>query len=86
MSCTPNFFLRFPEAEPYVRYLPVMVARIMLSLKKAALSEGDQWSFGEPTTFTGVRFASDRDHDTPGDGIALKTFRSKGRGGAWSSA
>ena len=58
-----------------------MISRIMLSLKKAAISEEDQWSLGEPTTFTGVRFASDRGHDTTGDGMALETFRSKGREG-----
>ena len=69
-------------SEPHVRYLPVMITRIMLSLKKAAASQGDQWSLGEPTTFTGVRFAPDRVHDTTGDVIALETFRSKGREGA----
>jgi len=54
-----------------------MVTRIMLSLKKAADSQGDQWSLGEPTTFTGVTFAGARDRDSTADGIALETIRSK---------
>jgi len=56
----------------------VMVTRIMLSLKKAADSQGDQHSHGEPT-FSAVRFAGAQDHGTTGDGIALETLRSKGR-------
>ena len=58
-----------------------MVTRIMLSLKKAAATQGDQWSFGEPTAFTGMRFAGNRDHDAPGDAIALQTHQSKGSEG-----
>ena len=58
-----------------------MVTRIMLSLKKAAASQGDQWSLGGSTTLTGVVFAGNQNRDATGDGIALETLRSKGRGG-----
>ena len=58
-----------------------MVSRIMLSLKKAATSQGDQWTLGDPTLLSGARFAGVRDRDAPGGGIALNTLRSKGREG-----
>ena len=66
-------------SELHVRYLPVMVTRIMLSLKKAAASQGNQWSFGEPTTFTGMRFAGVLNRDVAGDSMALDTIRSEDR-------
>jgi len=57
-----------------------MVTRIMLSLKKAAATRGSYWSFGEPTTVTGMRFAAGaRNRDGPGDLITLETLRSKGQ-------
>ena len=62
-----------------------MVTRIMLSLKKAANSHGDQWSLGDPTTLSGARSAGTRDRDTPGSVIALHTLRSKGREGGLKS-
>ena len=66
-------------SEPRVRYLPVMITRIMLSLKKAAASQGDHWSFGESSTFTGVKIAGVRNHNTPGNVMILETLRSKDR-------
>jgi len=57
-----------------------MITRIMLSLKKAGASQGDQWSLGEPTTLTSIGFVGGRDHmNTTCDGIPLDTLRSKGR-------
>jgi len=67
-------------SEPRVRYLPVMITRIMLSLKKAAASQGDRWSLGESSVFTDVRIANFRSHNTADDApITLKTLRSKDR-------
>jgi len=45
--------------------LPVMVTRLMLSLKKAAVSQQEEvWSLGEPSTVSGVRFAGSRGFDS----------------------
>jgi len=55
-------------------YLPVMVGRLMLSIKKAASSQGDGWSFGEPTINTSIRFAERRSIVGTGDEIHLGTF------------
>ena len=62
------------ESEPRVRYLPVMVARLMLSLKKASNSQEDVWSFGEPSTDNSVRFAGGRGLGVTRDEIVLDTF------------
>jgi len=51
-----------------------MIGRLMLSLKKAASSQKDAWSFGEPTTNMGMRFAERRGPDATGDEIHLGTF------------
>lgn len=68
----------FPDAvvsKRYFRFLPVMVTRIMISLKKAAASQDDLWSLGQPTSrFTGVMFAGHHDGDTQGNGMTLDTF------------
>jgi len=56
-------------------YLPMMIARLMLSLKKASDSpQGDTWSFGKPSTGTSVRFARSRRPGTARDEIDLDTF------------
>jgi len=60
-----------------VVYLPVMVGRLMLSLKKAASSQGDtSWSFGEPAVVTGIRFAERRGTVATGDEIRLDILSS----------
>jgi len=35
------------------RYLPVMITRLMISLRKAAYPQGSTWSMGESTTNRG---------------------------------
>jgi len=47
------------------RYLPIMITRLMISLRKAAHSQGSAWSMGESTANRGpgremcsIRFAS----------------------------
>ena len=52
-----------------------MITRLMLSLKKAAASQGDLWSFGEPTTVTRVKFATPQSLDTRRDEIGMDSFR-----------
>lgn len=51
-----------------------MVTRLMLSLRKAAASQGDAWSFGEPTTGSVVGFARRRGFTTAGDEMRLGNF------------
>jgi hypothetical protein len=64
----------------FVRYLPVMISRIMLSLKKAADSQQKAWTLTEPTmtgpSFQNLKFfkprraANERQRET----IPLHTF------------
>ena len=70
------------ESEPRVRYLPVMITRLMLSLKKATALQ-DAWSFGGPTINNAVGFAQRRGSVTTRDEIRLDTFESS-YGGARS--
>jgi hypothetical protein len=67
-------------SEPRFRILPVMVTRLMLSLKKAATSQKHGWSLGEPTTHTNMRFAERRGDVSTGDEIHLDTFSSTQEG------
>ena len=60
-------------------YLPVMISRIMLSLKKAADSRQKGWSLGEPTAdttnFQGMTFFRPaRDMNTKRDDVPLDTY------------
>lgn len=75
MSCTSGHLISsgVVESEPYLRYLPVMIARLMLSLKKATASEVYVWTIGEPaaTAATSVRFAEDHTRDE----MALNNLR-----------
>ena len=68
-------------SEPRLRFLPVMITRLLLSLKKANASQEQGWSFGEPTTHTGMRFAERRGDVAAGDPIHLDMFAST-HGGA----
>jgi hypothetical protein len=63
-------------SEPHLRFLSVMITRLMLSLKKAAALQQDGWSFGEPTTYTGMRFAGRRGGVSTRDEIHLDNFAS----------
>ena len=59
-------------SKPLVRFLPMMVVRLMLSLKKATAQE-DAWNFGEPT----IRFSEPRRAVAMGhDRVCLGTFAS----------
>jgi len=70
-------------SELCVRYLPVMITRLMLSLKKATALKGDAWSFGGPTINNTVGFVERRGSVTTRDEIRLDTFESS-YGGARS--
>jgi len=61
-------------------YIPVMIGRLMISLKKAT-TQVDTWSFGEPTLAnTGMRF-TERGRLTPAGGrIRMDTFSSEHEG------
>ena len=74
------FGLQNTESESRLRFLSVMITRLLLSLKKAAASRKEHgWSFGEPTTHTTMRFAGRRG-DATRDEIHLDTFLSTHEG------
>ena len=58
------------------RFLPVMVTRLLLSLKKAVATQERGWKLGEPTTHTTMRFAEHRGGASAGDEIHLDTLAS----------
>lgn len=51
-----------------------MIARLMLSLKKASVTQEGIWSFGDPSRGTSVRFAVGPDLGATRDDIGLDTF------------
>jgi hypothetical protein len=65
-------------SKPHLRFIPVMVTRLMLSLKKAAAPQ--KWNFGEPTTHTAMRFAGRRGGVSTRDEIHLDVFTSTHEG------
>jgi hypothetical protein len=73
MSLFPSENIGF---DPRLRYLPVMVTRLMLSLKKATVSQYEAWKLGEPTIDATMRFAERRGGITTGDEMHLDTFAS----------
>jgi hypothetical protein len=76
-------YLFVPEtigSEPRLRLVPVMVTRLLLSLKKAAASQKYGWSLGEPTTHTTMRFAERRGGVSTRDEIHLDIFASTHEG------
>ena len=78
-SCTSDylFALQTIESNPRLRYLPVMITRLMLSLRKTNVSQERGWRLGEPTTYTTIRFADHRDGTSMGDEIALGDLRAR---------
>ena len=62
------------------RFLPVMTTRLLLSLRKASASQEHGWSFGEPTTYTSMRFSERRYDVAAGDATQLDTFVSTHEG------
>ena len=63
-------------SDPGLRYLPAMITRLMLSLKKAGTSEEHGWSLGEPSVQTTMRFARRQGGVLTRDDIRLDTFPS----------
>ena len=51
-----------------------MITRLLLSLKKAAASQEDAWSFGEPSEHTTMRFAECQGGISTKDEIHLDIF------------
>ena len=47
-------------SESRLRFLPVTVTRLLLPPKKAGAPKERGWSFGEPTTYTAMKFADRR--------------------------
>ena len=78
MSCTSGlaFVPETTGSDPRLRLLPVMVTRLMLSLKKAANPQEDGWSLGEPTMHMTMRFAERRGGVSTRDEVPLDTFAS----------
>ncbi|KAF9644217.1 hypothetical protein BDM02DRAFT_3263685 [Thelephora ganbajun] len=66
-------------------YLPVMVTRLMLSLKKSNASQTYAWSLAKPTVHTTMAFAERRGFAGTGDEVHLDTYPS-GQGGTQSQA
>ena len=64
------------RSELHLRFLPVMVTRLMLSLKKAATSQKHGWNLGEPATHTTMKFAEHRGTVITRDEMRLDTFAS----------
>ena len=62
-------------SEPRLRYHPVMIARLLLSLRKA----GGSREYEEPTTHATMRFAERRGGVSMGDEIHLDTLATVGR-------
>jgi len=74
----PEHFLTSENigSDSCLRFPPVMITRLLLSLKKVNASQGHRWSFGEPTMHTTMRFAERRGGVTVRDAIYLDTFSS----------
>jgi len=61
-------------------YLPVMITRLLLSLKKASASQQYTWNLGETNTHSTTRFVERRGGVATGDGIPLNNFASRQEG------
>jgi len=77
-----QYFFVFQTAgsDPRLRYLQVMITRLLLSLKKANASHEYAWNFGEPTAHTAMRFAERRGGISTRDEIRMDTFVSEHEG------
>jgi len=53
-----------------------MITRLLLSLRKASASQEHEWSFGESTAHTALRFVECRGGAATIDAIYLDTFSS----------
>jgi len=72
--------MKLLPASGNVVFLPVMITRLLLSLKKAVASQEYGWSLWESTTHTTMRFGERRGGVSMGDEICLDTFASKHEG------
>lgn len=63
-------------SESRLRFVPVMITRLLLSLKKAGAPREPGWSFGELSTHTTMRFAERRGGAATIDEIPPDTFAS----------
>ena len=63
-------------SERHLRYIPVMITRLMLSLKKEVISQEPGWSLGEPSMHTTMKFAERRGEVSAREEICLDTFAS----------
>ena len=81
-QCTPKYFLASEPtgSDQCLRYLSVMITRLLLSLKKASTSQEHGWSFGEPTIHSTMRFAELRGGVSTRDEVPLDTFLSTHEG------
>jgi len=71
------FAFQHIESKSRPRFLPIMITRLLLSLKKAgSQSEEYEWSFGGPTTHTTIKFVDCRLEGgvATRDEISLNTF------------
>ena len=75
-TCTSErlFASKIIGFDPHLRYIPVMITRLLLSLKKANASKETTWNFGEPAAHTTMRFADRRGAVATRDEIRLDTF------------
>lgn len=75
---TPETFLASEPtgSDQCLRFLSVMITRSLLSLRKAAASKGQGWSFGELTAHSAIRFDERRGGVSTEDGISLGTYAS----------
>jgi len=80
--CMSGHFFAFQniKSESRLRFFPVMITRLLLSLKKAGASQEHGWSFGEPTTHITMKFAERRGGDVTRDEIHLDIFASTHEG------
>ena len=74
------FAFRNIASESRLRFLPVMITRLLLSLKKVGAPQEDGWSFGESITYTTMNFAEPRGGAAGRDEVPLDTFASTQEG------
>ena len=78
--CEYLFAFETIRSEPRLRFFPVMITRLLLSLKKVNALHEHGWSLGEPTTHTTMGFAERRDGVATRDELHLDTFASTQEG------
>ena len=64
------------ESEPRLRYLPVMITRLLLSLKKANAPQEHEWDLGGTAAHANVRLGERRGGIVTKNEMCLETFAS----------